>query len=840
MKSVTLLISNLVISTVFASMTSIAFAEGGGLAPQGSSPPQDKRFGVPSFWASSMKQGIGTAYEKYNAALDAFGHADTGAVSKVWFSLAEGIITETAYGLIHEAQLKDMQFLITGSQGSGFFDEERVDTTHTVTYLHTDTGTPQGKPLSPAYRIVNEDKDGKYTIEKHVFTDPSRQTLFMHVIFTANEDGITPYLLVNPHIDNTGNEDVAFVGTPHGGTPHLGARNRSDNRYLVVKSSSPFIKTSAGYVGVNDGWSDISVDRNMNFEFDFTEANLPDGKGNIALTAQLPTVDNTTVTFDVAVGFGDTFKQAETNAIGSLTEGHVTVQEKYNGVGPHVGWEDYVKGLTEIGSMVSATGDNGRLLYASALTIKVMEDKTHAGALIACLCVPWGESVSAESFATGYRAVWVRDFFQVGMAFLALGDADTAKVAFNYLPRVQVTARTPGVGPNNDPGWFLQKTHVDGTLEWIRLQKDQTAMPIMYAWKLWKAGVLNNSEITSTYHTMLKPAAEFLSNESSVDLTLGGDHYTGNYAPAQTEQERWEEERGYSPSSIAAVVAGLIAAADIADTIGGPETGAAAHYRNQADALVGKLDTMFTTSGFLGDGHYFIRIGDNEDPNDTPTGAHQVCINNGGPCVSERAILDGGFLELVRYGVLTANHPHIQETLDDYDLQAPHITEHDRVRYDFNFGGTRYPAWRRYSQDHYGERKANGENFSGDNADNRGRPWPFLTGEYGTYELDRTKASGGGTITNPQITRLRDTYVRAMEHFANDSLMLPEQVWDGIADVPVSRFTIGEGTNSATPLAWPHAEYIKLVRSYRDKANFSRFQVVANRYATSPPSPTIP
>jgi glucoamylase len=426
------------------------------------------------------------------------------------------------------------------------------------------------------------------------------------------------------------------------------------------------------------------------------------------------------------------------------------------------------------------------------------------------------------------------------MAFLALGDANTAKVAFKYLPRVQVTASTPGVGSKNDHGWFLQKTHVNGTLEWIGLQKDQTAMPIMYAWKLWKAGALNNSEITSAYHNMLKPAAEFLSNKRSVDLTLGNDHYTGTYAPAQTEQERWEEERERSPSSIAAIVAGLIAAADIADMIGGPEAGAADHYRNQADVLVGDLDDMFTNSGFLGDGYYFIRIGDNDDPNDTPVGNHSICIKNGGPCVSERAILDGGFLELVRYGVLSANHPRIQETLDDYNLQVPDIAEYDRVRYNFSFDGKSYPAWRRYSQDHYGERKSDGKNFSGDDADNRGRPWPFLTGEYGTYELDRIKESGGESITNQQIAKLRDIYVRAMEHFSNDSLMLPEQIWDGISDVPVDRFTIGEGTNSATPLAWPHAEYIKLVRSYRDKANFSKFQVVVDRYVSTTQTPTNP
>lgn len=130
-------------------------------------------------------------------------------------------------------------------------------------------------------------------------------------------------------------------------------------------------------------------------------------------------------------------------------------------LGSDTGWEDYLSSLSELSSLVSASVDNGRLLYTSALMLKSMEDKTHAGALIACLCVPWGESFSADTFATGYRAVWVRDFFQVGMALLAMGDEETAKVAFKYLPKVQVKSHTPGVGSRNNEGWFLQKTHVD-------------------------------------------------------------------------------------------------------------------------------------------------------------------------------------------------------------------------------------------------------------------------------------------------------------------------------------------------------------------------------------------
>ncbi len=805
-------IINIILIGVFLLSSTSLFAVGGGLADPGSG---DNYFGAPSIWASSMKQGVGTSYEKYNTALDAFGHTDTGTVSKVWFSLAEGIVTETAWGLIHEAQLKDMQFLVTGTSNGGWFDEEKVDTDQTVSYIDTDDS---GRPLSPAFRIVNTDKDGRYTITKDIFTDPDRQSLFMHVQFQTFENGITPYLLVNPHIDNTGNDDVAFVGTNH-----LGARNLSDNKYLIVKSNTSFLKTSAGYVGVNDGWSDLHSDLIMNYEYDYTSATPVYGKGNVALTAQLSTVNNTTLTFDVVIGFGDNYTEAEGNASSSLSAGYTATLNKFNGDGINTGWEDYIAGLSELSSMVSFTGDNGKLLYTSALMLKSMEDKTNAGALIACLCVPWGNTESADYYNSGYRAVWVRDFFQVGMAMLALGDTDTAKVAFKYLPQVQVTTSTPGVGASNDDGWFLQKTHVDGTLEWIGLQKDQAAMPIMYAWKLWKAGVLTNSEITSYYWSVLKPAAEFLSNTSYIDLTVGSYHNTGTYDIYDTQQERWEEEAGRSPSTTAATIAGLITAAGFADYVGGSEAGAASWYEQQADAVYNNINSMYTTSGNFGDGEYFFRI---DDPGSTST-----CINNGGSCVDERAVLDGGFLELVRYGILEPDDSRISESVEEYNNQG--LSTEDRTRYDFTFEGISYPGWRRYSQDRYGEKHTDCSNFTGDDYYNRGRVWPLFSGEYGTYKLDELYNAHDENVPSNEINMLRDTYARVMEHFANDSYLLAEQVYDGECSNGGSQYTIGEGTDSATPLAWPHAEYIKLVRSLRDGQNFSKFQVVDNRYPLS-------
>ena len=477
--------------------------------------------------------------------------------------------------------------------------------------------------------------------------------------------------------------------------------------------------------------------------------------------------------------------------------------------------------------MIANTGDNGKELYASAFILKTMEDKDNPGALIASLSVSWGDTANADTFATGYRAVWPRDFYQVAMAFLALGDEETPLVAFEYLPKVQVKPDTPG--NSGATGWFLQKTHVDGTLEWYGLQLDQTAMPIMLGWKLWKAGILSDDEIARWYQKMLKPAAEFLANGGYVSI----QHNNFDIVPPFTQQERWEEQDGYSPSTTAAEITGLLAAADIARSAAN-DLGAADWYFQKADEFKSNVDKlMFTTTGFetscQNSRDYFLRINKDSDPND----GSKICDSNNLSCNDERNVLDSGFLELVRYGVRPGNDPEIAATvctLDNIDA----LDDAKRVRYDFTFNGNQYPGFRRSSYDGYGEQTNDGGNFrdvsESEKRLRRGRVWPFFTGERGHYELAKAKANNGGTISDSQVAKLRDTYVRGMEYFANDSFMLSEQVWDGVGDNSTHHYPIGEGTNSATPLAWTHAEYVKLVKSLTDKNVWDSYDVAKTRY----------
>lgn len=744
-------------------------------------------------WAYSAKTGVGASYEAYvDGAYKAGGK--TGAVSKVWFSIADGVLTETMYGLIHEAQIKQMRIAVQTATGLAV---EGADTTSKTEYLHLDAA---GRPLSPAYKITTTDKQGRFVIEKRIFTDPDRNSLFVRVTIKALKGPVTPTLVLEPHMANTGAGDT--------GAASATALTASEGKaFLSLKGAKPFAKASASVLEGGDALQGL-------------KATTASAKGAIVLTGQLPAVAKE-ATFDLAIGFGPDAKAADATAAATLKTGYAEVLARYNGEGARVGWEDYLASLSELPRLREASEDGGKLLQASALMLKVQEDRTHAGALIASLSNPWGDTVDATKSSTGYKAVWPRDFYQCAMALAALGDKETPLAAFHYLPTVQVGAKTPG--NRGDGGWFLQKSHVDGTPEWVGVQLDQTAMPIMLGWKLWKLGWLSAVQLKAYYGQMLKPAADFLVRGGKVDL----DWNKTTIVPPFTQQERWEEQGGHSPSTTAAVIAGLVVAGDIAEAAG--DKASAELYRTTADDYSGKVETrMVTTKGSFGDGRYYLRLNSDQDPNNKST----VEVRNGQEAVAEDRMLDAGFLELVRYGVRRADDPAIVASLPKIDDES--LEDLYRVRYSFKFPGVEgsFPGWRRYGVDGYGEDTKTGANYgAGDQMrpGQRGRVWPIFTGERGHYELAVAGLSGKPDAL--AIKKIRDTYVRAMEMFANEGLLIPEQVWDGVGAKSAHDYALGEGTDSATPLAWSHAEYVKLLRSVSDGQVWDNYAPVKARFS---------
>jgi glucoamylase len=376
----------------------------------------------------------------------------------------------------------------------------------------------------------------------------------------------------------------------------------------------------------------------------------------------------------------------------------------------------------------------------------------------------------------GYHLVWPRDMVNSATGLLASGHTETPLRALMYLATAQ-----------RADGGFAQNFWINGEPYWTGIQLDEVAFPIMLAHRLEQADALRDFDP----YPMVMRAAGYLVREGP-----------------STQQERWEENSGYSPSTLAANIAALTCAALFAASRGAEAT--STFLQDYADFLNDRLERWtVTTDGTLlaGVPRHYVRIcpvaPDDVMPDEDPNRG-EIEIRNRAPGEPARFpakdVVDGGFLELVRYGVRDAHDPIIVDTLRVIDAV---------LKVDTPFG----PCWRRYNHDGYGQRP-DGTAFDGWG---RGRAWPLLTGERGHYELAAGRA--------PQ------PYLHAMENFATSTRLLPEQVWDE-ADLPSAHMYLGRPTGAAMPLAWAHAEYVKLLRSAADGQVFDRIPAVAERYAS--------
>ncbi len=279
-----------------------------------------------------------------------------------------------------------------------------------------------------------------------------------------------------------------------------------------------------------------------------------------------------------------------------------------------------------------------------------------------------------------------------------------------------------------------------------------------------------------------------------------------------TQQDRWEEVGGYSPSTLAACIAALTCAAGFARRAG--DEGSAGFVEEYADFLESRLESWtVTTEGTLVPGvpRHFVRIRPASVDDPIPEeGADlgRVRLPNlppGSPTDFPASdVVDGGFLDLVRFGVRAASDPLVLDSLRVVDQV---------LRVDTPDG----PVWRRYNHDGYGTRDDGGA-YDGWGT---GRAWPLLTGERGHYEL------AAGRDPAP--------YLRAMERFSTPTGLLPEQVWDR-ADRPSLHLRLGGPTESAVPLVWAHAEYVKLLRSAAEGRVYDQPPEVVQRYQHGGPT----
>ncbi len=334
-----------------------------------------------------------------------------------------------------------------------------------------------------------------------------------------------------------------------------------------------------------------------------------------------------------------------------------------------------------------------------------------------------------------------------------------------------------------------QNSSISGQPYWKGIQLDEVAMPILLAWRLRREDALSDFDPWM----MVSRAASY--------LVLNGP---------VTAQERWEENAGYSPSTLAAIIAGLACAAEIGQDHQEPV--AADFLLAYADWLSAHLEGWTVTSRgelLAGAPRHYVRITPavpaQADGSADPDSAVIAIANHGGEHAA-RNIVSGDFLQLVRLGVRAADDPLIISSLAVIDRV---------LRHDLPQG----PCWRRYNHDGYGQ-KDDGGAFDGSGV---GRCWPILTGERGHYELAAQR--------DPR------PFIATLERFANVGGMLPEQVWD-VSETPTAQLRCGGPTGSAMPLCWAHAEYLALVRSAMDGKCFDRVEPAFQRFVEHPVAST--
>lgn len=469
----------------------------------------------------------------------------------------------------------------------------------------------------------------------------------------------------------------------------------------------------------------------------------------------------------LAIGFGGTVDAAQATARASLDAGFAPAAQRYAAA-----WGAYLGSLKA--PPRSVAGAEARRVYdQSLLVLAASEDKLNRGASIAAPNMPWvwgTLTLEGNEFSGPYHLVWPRDFYHAATAQKAAGDDAAATRLLDYLWQTQKA----------DGSWW-QNMRVDGTPHWTNLQLDEIALPIVLAWWLGRGAPADWEHI--------RRAADF--------IVANGP---------ETQQERWENQSGWSPNTIATQIAALICAADVADRSGEPAL--AAGYRETADLWQRSVEGWTATAnGPYSPRPYYVRVTKDARPDSATT--YSLGDNFPRP-VDQREIVDNSFLGLVLFGVKRWDDPTVLNSLAVGDR-----TSAEPLRAQTANG----PVWHRFTFDGYGEQRDGGDwdIFPTAERQTLGRAWPLLTGERGEYEL---LAGRDGS-----------THLATIARTANDGLMLPEQVWDGRRPTGAPGHPSGEGTRSATPLAWTHAQFVRLAWSIDAGTPIERPSVVACRYA---------
>jgi glucoamylase len=684
--------------------------------------------GILPSWCSSAKQMVGCSL----------------GPSRLWFTIGGGIVNEVYYPRADIPQIRDLGFLV--ADGSGFWVEvKRLE--HNVV-----TAAADG---APAVTIIH--RHPRFELRLRVVPCAERDVLLISVDLTGGEE-LRPYALLAPHLGGTGHDNVAEVAVSRG-RRMLWAKQGPFALALAAidgQQRDAWVRASAGYAGVSDGWQDFARNGAMTWEYPHA------GPGNVALMGELPRSSR------LALAFASSRESAATLAVTALLEPFEAVWTRHTN-----DWQDWhSRSRRRAKQWPNVSPALERELAVSAMVLRAHQDKTYPGTMVASLSVPWG---STHDEIGGYHLVWPRDLVECAGALLGLGALGEARNTLRYL-----------IATQHPDGHWNQNQWLGGKSYWTGLQLDETAFPVLLAVCLAEQGALKGIEIGDM-----------------VRRALG---YIVRNGPA-TEQDRWEEDAGVNTFTIAVCIAALVCGAPYVDPAARQLAFAIADYWNaRIEDWTTARDTPLAREH--GVESYYVRVAPAAILGDPAAIEQFLPVKNRrvDPHMKASQQVGVDFLQLVRFGLRPPDDPVMLATVKLAD---------ELLRVELPTG----PSWHRYTGDGYGEH-SDGRAYDGSG---HGRAWPLLTGERGHYEL----VAGRDPLP----------YLDAMAAMASTGGMLPEQVWDA-ADIPPRWLYKGHAAGSAMPLAWAHAEFVKLAISREIGRPFDRPTGVWERYQGRRPTLT--
>ena len=666
--------------------------------------------------------------------------------SQVWFTISHGIVNEIYYPRVDQACVRDVGLIVT--DGGAFFAEVKRD---------CDTVVERIEDGVPAFRLTSTHRGGRFRLINQVIADPRSDSILLHIrLENSSKTALRLFALLAPHLVNAGAHNNG-QRSEYKGRHILSAVG--GGTHLAMLGSLPFLASSVGFVGVSDGWRQLRDHGRLIDQYDTAT------DGNIALSAELAIgADGGSV---LAVGFGRTWAEGAYHARTSSMSPFETILNDYS-----AGWRAWQSGLRTMERR--AHGQN--MYRVSANILRVHQTPTFPGGFIASLSIPWGFSKGDDDMG-GYHLIWPRDLCETAGGLLACGAHSEVRQILRYLRATQ----------EGDGSW-RQNYWLDGAPYWGGVQLDECAFPMLLLDMARREGALGLPDLQQ-FWPMVQRAAGFV-------LRTG----------PRTKQDRWEENAGYTPFTLAVAIAALLAAAEIAEAC--DIEALPALLRDTADAWNEQIEDwiyvedtpLARDAGVPG---YYIRVAPESPATGGPDVHGLIQVRNheaGSGAIAADELISTDAIALVRFGLRAPDDPRMLSTIAVIDRL---------LKVELPQG----PGWHRYNLDGYGE-KADGSPFDGVGI---GRAWPLLAGERAHYALAAGRRGEAEAL------------LATIEAQTSPGGLIPEQVWDA-APIPERDLEPGKPTGSAMPLVWAHAEYVKLLRSLADGRVFDMPPHTTRRY----------